>query len=483
MVGQEQLLSLLTVGLIVIPSLITLLFQGIFYVYGEKYKQNRLVEYPSSIDKTCYSLNKDGPLVSIILPVRKEPLKYIDEALSTIYSWSIRDVVEVIIVSDDEEDDALKIKNLVDMWRQKGLKILYLWRREAKGYRTGALNTGLWVSSGKTVYVMDVDSRVNESFIIKGLNIICREKAFAVVGRWVAKNRDTRLSEAIASAMDYIVDSIYRGRSKLGLPVFPIGTGTIYESSRLKYKYRGWDEERIQDDMELGARIMYENDIVEYLDEEPIYVEVPRRFKSFRIQQERWAYGAMDVAISRFKHVLFSKQKIIARIEAFLFLTQYLPLFFVLTGIPLLLYLTLVQKIDPFMYSWYMSIAWLFTALFYVRNYIRSSIARGSSVKEAIVNLGRISATTIALTPSVSKGMLMAFLRRKYVYRRTPKGSLENTLSTLRFPGELLLAILCISSSLYLIYNKIVLSGLWLLAYSLGYLYTFIRWPKDILYK
>ncbi|WFO76194.1 glycosyltransferase [Desulfurococcaceae archaeon MEX13E-LK6-19] len=473
------ILSLIAVGIIAIPSMFILLLQGLFYICGKKCPKKSFNVTSEDILRDEHS---NRPIVSIIIPVRKEPLEYIDDALNNLSEWSIRDKIEIIIVSDDTKDYALQIQNLVNKWRQKGLNIIFLWRSEPRGFRTGALNTGLWASIGETVYIMDVDSRINESFIIKGVKLI-RTKAMAVVGRWSAKNKDTRLSEALAHTMDYIVDSIYRGRSCLKLPVFPVGTGTIYDADKLKKIYNGWDEERIQDDMELGARIMYRGDKIIYLDEEEVLVEVPRRFKSFRIQQERWAYGAMDVVISRFKHIIFSKQRFYARIEAFLFLLQYLPLLLALIGIPLAVFVSIAYKIDPFAYAWIINVLWSITAALYIKNYAESAAETGASFYKALVSLGRISAATIALTPAVSKGMILAILRKKYTYKRTPKGVHEHLLGTLRFPTELVLGIIFIITSFYLLYIGILLTGLWLLAYSLGYLYTFMRWPHDIIFK
>lgn len=474
-------LALLAVAIIAFPSITILLLQGIFYMFGEKRKEKQCFSGSIVSVKNSY-VQENRPVVSIIIPVRKEPLEYIDDALYHLSTWSIKDKIEVIIVSDDPPAYAHEIKKIVDKWKKKGLNIIFIWRSEPRGFRTGALNTGLWASIGETVYIMDVDSRIRESFIIKGLELI-RSGAIAVVGRWRAKNRDTRLSEAISYSMDYVVDSIYRGRSCLNLPVFPVGTGTIYDSYKLKRIYNGWDEDRIQDDMELGARIMHRGDKIIYLDEEEVLVEVPRRFKSFRIQQERWAYGATDVVISRFKHILFSKQRIYARLEALFFLLQYLPLLLALIGIPLALYVPIMYGIDPFAQAWAINIVWGITAFIYAKNFISSAKRTGTSTWNALTCLGRISAASVALTPTVSKGMLLAFLRIKYRYRRTPKGRYEGFLYSLRFPIELVLGILFMIAAFYLISIKIVFTGLWLLVYSLGYIYTFIRWPRDIVFK
>ncbi|MCD6489043.1 MAG: glycosyltransferase family 2 protein [Desulfurococcales archaeon] len=456
--------------LVILPSMALLLLQSIFYIVGRR--------------KEGYNYG-DGSiegLISIIIPVRMEPLELLDEALRYIYELGKYYSIEAIVVSDDPRDRIEEIKDIILKWKERGLNISFIWREYPRGYRTGALNDALSISRGKYIYVMDVDSRISKDFFAKAVKLV-NEGAVAVVARWKGRNRDTRLSEAISASMDYIVDAIYRGRSRLGLPVFPVGTGTLYDSTYLKATLREWDEERIQDDMEIGARIMKLGGRVLYIDEEYVEVEVPRTFKSFRIQQERWAYGATDVALARFTDILFSKQPLYARIEALSFLLQYMPLLLGFIGLVLIAIAGLFYNIDVFLKYWFLGIIWVVIACFYSYSYLSSQRERGTSYWRALVNLGRISATTLALTPVVSKAIFKALLRIKIRYKRTPKRGQESIWSGLRMPIELVLGIIIFMLSILFITQGIVYTGFWMLSYSLGFLYTFIRWPRDILFK
>jgi cellulose synthase/poly-beta-1,6-N-acetylglucosamine synthase-like glycosyltransferase len=471
----NDLIGLIGVILITIPSTIFFLIYIVFYYYGKKYVVNDL-ETPKNNEVH----------VSIIMPIRKEPLNLVDDALKHVSEWSIKDHVEVLIISDDDHDDYLRIRKIARKWRSKGLRVFLIWRSIARGFRTGALNTGLYASNGKYIYVMDVDSRVSESFIVKAISIMEKdERVAAVVARWCGKNSDTRIAEAVSASMKFVVDALYRGRSALKLPVFPVGTGTLYNSSILKNILKGWDEERIQDDMEIGCRIMRLGYKIVFLDNEKVYVEVPRRYRSLRIQQERWAFGATDAAIARFKDILKAPLPWYAKLEAYNFLLQYMPLFLVLIGFILVSYPGLASSIDSFNEYWYLGIPWILSAILYIRYYIDSLSELGYNYWRALVNLGRSAGFTATLTPILSYALIKAFLRRRMTYKRTPKGLHEEKIrgSRYRVPVEIITGLVILIVALLLIFKGITYTGLWSLFYGIGYLYGIIRWGREMFYR
>ncbi len=419
--------------------------------------------------------------VSILMPIRNEPLEYVDEALETLSKWKFRDYVEIIILSDDPYETYKELVGHVTKWRSKGLNVYVVWRSWPRGFRTGALNTGLWFSRGRYVYVMDVDSRVDEDFIWRAVEVMEKDPSvYAVVARWCGRNRDSRVAEAIASSMEFVVDSLFRGRSASKLPVYPLGTGTLYRSSYLKYVLNGWDEDRLMDDLEIGCRIMGLNGRIVYLDEYCVYVEVPRRYNSLRIQQERWVYGATDVAITRFKHLIRSKQPWYAKFDALYYLLQYLPAITTLIGYLLLSIVIYYERYDVLARYWFIGIPWIVFAATYVKCFLNSLRKRGYSLWRALVNLGRASALTTTLSPVFTEAFFKSISRIKMEYKRTPKGRYEALISGFRFPLEFLTGLFFIVYAVHLITSKLYFSGGWFLTYSLGYVYSMIRWGREL---
>ncbi len=468
MAGELIVLGLLGIILLLVPSSLFFLLYIVFYIHGRRYEVPRT-------NAGWYGK------ISVIIPIRKEPLELLDDALKHLSNWK-NTRFEAIIVSDDPPENLPGISRIVEKWRGKGLDIVFIWRSEPRGFRTGALNTGLYAASGDYLYVMDVDSRVNESFIRKAASLIHNGRAVAVVARWTGKNWDSRIAEAISASMKFIVDSLYRGRSALKLPVFPVGTGTVYDKRFLRDVLKGWDEDRIQDDMEIGSRIMWLGGKILFIDNEPVYVEVPRRFKSLRIQQERWSYGATDVAIARFRHIIHSKQPWYAKLEAFNFLLQYLPAMLGLIGFITILLSVFFEGVDVFGVYWWIGAPWLVLSGLYSYFYILSLREAGFNAWRSIVNLGRSAAITVSLTPTISAAIFRALLRMRFAYKRTPKGKHEGLLSGYRFPWELVTGLFVLFSSLWMLYFGYMYTGLWGLSYSAGYIYSCIRWFNDIIH-
>ncbi|MCY0868633.1 MAG: glycosyltransferase family 2 protein [Desulfurococcus sp.] len=419
--------------------------------------------------------------ISFIIPVRREPVEYLDEAVRYVHSLGIPGY-EIIVVSDDDESVKQELYRRLDEWRRSGLNVWLVWRSMPVGFRTGALNTGLNLSNKDYIYVMDVDSRPEKCFFDNGVALLeGSEDTIAVVGRWEPLNTNSRLGEALGYSMKFIVNAIYRGRSSLGLSVFPLGTGTLYKTRVLKNVLGGWDQERLQDDMEIGSRIIYHGFNIVYLDSCAIYVENPSTYKALRIQQSRWAYGAADTLVSRFKHIVASRQRLLGKIEALFFLSQYIVPSLVFLGTLVLAVYTLVNPVDILARYLYLITALLLAEGLFGWFYYKSIREYNSSAWRTLVNMGRASAVTTALSPYYFYNTIKAILRIKVKYARTPKGAYQWEYKRLRIPWEIIIAVFFAASSVWCLMHGVVVTGLWILVNTLGYAYVAYRWPRDVI--
>ncbi|MEM0099483.1 MAG: glycosyltransferase family 2 protein [Desulfurococcaceae archaeon] len=420
--------------------------------------------------------------VSFIMPIKKEPLEYVVDATKYIHSLGIRNY-EIIIVSDDDEDYKNKLVNLVHELREQGINIWLVWRSYSRGYRTGALNDGLYISKGEYVYIIDVDTRPSKCFFERAIQILeSSPNTIAVVGRWEPLNMDTRLSQALALGLRFLTRVLYRARSMNKLFTYPLGTGTLYKSRILKEYFKGWDEDRVQDDMEIGARIMRSNYKIVYLDDCPIFVENPGTYKSFRVQQARWAYGAMDVALTRFRYIVSSNYPLVVKAEALMYLLQYIPQTLVFTSTLILAGLCFFKPVEPLALGFALTIVLvaMLAAYSYVM-YVESNMS--NAMWEFMVLAGRLSAVSVAISPYIAINTIKALLRKREVYRRTPKGIYQRLYSNVRFPCELVLGLYFLISGVISIMHGMRILPLWILLTSMGYIYVVIRFPRDVFYK
>ncbi|MEM1780345.1 MAG: glycosyltransferase family 2 protein [Desulfurococcaceae archaeon] len=420
--------------------------------------------------------------VSFILPIRREPLEYLENALKYIHELGIPGY-EVIVVSDDDEGDKdLVISKVMEM-REKGVNAWVIWRSVPRGMRTGALNTGLFASRSTYIYVMDIDTRPEKCLFEKAMEVLESDSnVIGVVGRWEPINIDTRISEALGLAMKFVVTALYKGRSVMGLSVYPLGTGTLYRADLLK-KLGGWDEKRVQDDMELGARVMKNGLMVKYIDECTVFVENPSTYKSLRIQQSRWAYGALDAAIARFKHIFGSSQSFLGKIEALTYLLQYLLASLVFTGNILLAITMLFTRMDYVRLYLVFPLTWLIATTLYGSALQKEFKAVTGSTWRSLVCMGRLSAVTLALSPYIAFSSFKALMRIKEIYKRTPKGLYQGIYSGLRVPWELLMGLFFTFTGIYGLINGLIFTGIWLLVEASGFIYVVYRFPRDVFYK
>lgn len=458
-------------SLIFVPQVLFYVIHSIYYIKARK--------YASRISEEDY----EG-FVSFIIPVRKEPLEYIERAVEFISSLGLRDY-EVLVVSDDERGFAEKLFERASEWRRRGINAWIIWRSFPRGFRTGALNVGLFASKGDFIYVLDVDTRFDKCLIGRAIGLLKRDPSVAyVVGRWEPLNLDARLSEAIGLTMKFLVNAIYKGRSALGLPIFPLGTGTVFNARILRDELGGWDEDRIQDDMEIGARIMGRGLGAIYVDECRVFVEVPSALKALRVQQSRWSYGAIDVFKTRWRHIALSRQPLLGKIEAMLFLLQYVPAALAFLGSALLAALAITgakEPSGPLAYS--LALSWLASESLYGFLMHRELRKSTKSSWKSLVNQGRAAAVTTALSPYIAFNTLKSLIGLREAYKRTPKGEYQYLITSARIPVEVLLGALFAISALRAYTLGSILSSLWLALISAGYLYVTIRWGRDVFYK
>lgn len=418
--------------------------------------------------------------VSFILPVRKEPLEYIEEAARYIHSLGIEDY-ELIIVSDDPVDSKSKLLDLYINLKKDGVNAWFIWRSEPRGFKSGALNTGLYASRGDYIYIVDVDSRPEKCFFEKAIGILEREPGvIGVIGRWEPRNQSSRVSEALAVALRFYTRILYEGKWKKNLFTYPLGTGTLYKSRVLKEVFKGWDENRVTDDLELGGRILSSGFKLVYLNECAVYVENPDTYKSFRIQQSRWIYGAVDTAISRFKHIVKAPVKPIVKLDAFFHLLQYIPQAIVFLGAFLASLLVLLGVREPLL-TRYLFIVWLVFLAMY--SLVMKKYTASNNTEKYIVQIGRLSALTVAISYIAFYKTVKAVLRVKEGFKRTPKGVFQTTVLKKRIPWELIFGVFFFTAGLKSMLTGGMLIGLWLTTYSLGYLYVVYRFPRDVFYE
>ncbi len=439
--------QIVIVVLLLMPPILIALLHSIMYFKGAKSRKS----WDSS------SANRlSEKAVSVIVPIKNEPENLVLDMVN--HLAQLKDELghghEVIIVSDDPPNEIAKTKAKAEaIAKSTGLNLKFLVRTEGKRGRAAALNWVTKKANGEILVILDVDTRPSPDYLRKLIH--CVESGHAAcVGRWEGYwLYKTKLSYALAKSMKYVVDTLYRGRSAMGLFIFPLGSGTAFSKHAL-IDVGLWDEGVIQDDMHIGTKLMSRGYRVGYVDDTSLKVLVPSTFKAFRLQQARWSYGAAETIRKSFSNIVKAPFKRLIRIESLLFLMQYIPAGMLALSAILVPVISLILNKDVMLMPLIVGVLFTCAMGVYAYSFYRSLRETGLSRIVAIRVLGSSTAFTIAISPVVLVYSIAGFIKRSHHYKVTPKGSLERAMKGEFLPELLFLLYLLVACALNVLQNN-----------------------------
>jgi len=457
-------IKIITFLVFIAPLLTLMTIHSIYYYYSRRYRSPVRVNSRSNTG------------ITVVVPVKNEPIELIDDLVGNI-DKACRDFkCELIIVTDDPIDKALEIKKLCESKETSpNVEVRVVLGDPISGSRAKALNKGVIKAKYEYILILDVDSRLREGTIDKLIN--CVESGYeACVGRWESYySYSTRLAKSIGRTMKFTVDSLYKGRSALNLFIFPLGSGTLFKKEAL-ITVGLWDNV-IQDDVYIGMKFLTNGFKVGYVDDAVINVLVPSYYTSLKIQQERWAYGALEVLLKTFKQLMKTKLSIIKKIEAILYLCQYVPTALLFLGSVVVPIASAALREDLIDFGYVLIILSIIITTLYVSSIYKSLTNRYVGKYLIIRSIGSSAAVTATLLPTIFVGTVKALLLRRFRYNITPKGSSEKFVKPLNNYEYFYLVYLLI----ILIFNALLgnlLTMFWCSSIALAIVYTSIRVNK-----
>ncbi|MGC9106027.1 MAG: glycosyltransferase [Thermoprotei archaeon] len=420
--------------------------------------------------RVTYSLKKASaaklldPKVSIIVPTKGEDISTVLELVRLLNESRYSDFFEIIIVSDDDEDYVEKLK--VEL---SGFRNVRVFRREVRrGYKACALQYGLERANGDYIVTLDVDSRLDPDDLIRAIELMEQEGCDAVTLRWRGYYKRWSLTAlGVLVTTSLVSRSLFLGRRGKNFAQFPVGSGTIFRASSLR-KVGGWDCDVIQDDLEVGSRLMSEGMNICSSPYE-IKVEVPSTLKAFVIQQSRWSYGTAETLRKNFSKILTSRQMtFLKKLDALWYLLQYTPISAVFVAMTLLA----VLAFTPYGFDVPLPLmaAWAFSLSVYAYAFIKET-EEVNEVKGLfkLRSMGRISSLSAGISPYILYGFVRG-LTGGMTYKVTPKGG-KPADRYVPVWTIILGGVYVAGSAKYLLDHDFV-SALWLFYYGLAYVYT-----------
>jgi len=459
------ILTLYTLLLVVLFFYSLHAFLLIYYYY--KFRNNcrkkirRLIKYPR---------------VTVQLPIYNE--KYVIHRL-------LKSVVELdypkrrleIQVLDDSNDETSEIvARLVSEYRRRHFDIKHIQRGSRAGYKAGALQYGLERAKGDFVAIFDADFVPAADFLKELLPDFDTPLIAGIQARWGHLNHDdSLLTRAQAIGLDNHFAMEQRLRHHAGFFINFNGTCGIWRKEAI-FDAGGWHSDTLAEDLDLSYRVQLRGWKIRFRDDFTVLGELPDNAESYKIQQNRWAKGTIQVARKLLPQVLRSRIRAIAKYESFVHLTCHVN-FLALLGLALFSPVIVYFKVENIVADGYFIFASFFTigAFGYPYLYFLSQRELYPDYRRRMPFIAGVIAYSMGLSVSNSKAIIEGWLNRKNVFRRTPKsggetkGYRSESKSLVPFV-EILLGFYIFSALVYVIVNLQLILIPFLLFYSFGFL-------------
>jgi cellulose synthase/poly-beta-1,6-N-acetylglucosamine synthase-like glycosyltransferase len=283
---------------------------------------------------------QDWPQVTVQLPIYNE--RYVVERLieSVCRIDYPTDLLEIQVL-DDSTDDTVKLaRATVAKMKIRGFDIVYIHRKNRKGFKAGALREGLKTARGELVAVFDADFIPNPDFLKETIPYFKDPQIGMLQTRWGHINSDySLLTRAQSIGIDGHFGVEQPSRAWSGFFMNFNGTAGIWRKKTIN-DAGGWQADTLTEDLDLSYRAQLKGWKLMFAPQVVCPAEVPVTINAFKSQQHRWAKGSIQTARKNLGKLFRSNVSLLVKIQAFLHLTHYMVhpmmLLVVLTSIPML---------------------------------------------------------------------------------------------------------------------------------------------------
>lgn len=419
---------------------------------------------------------KEYPVVTIQLPIFNE--KYVvNRLIKNVAAMDYpRDKMEIQILDDSNDETVTIAANLAKQYQAKGYDIKHIRRGTREGFKAGALQYGLEQARGEFLAIFDADFIPPPDFLIKLLPEFDGPDVGGVQARWGHLNPDDSFltrSQAIGLDNHFIIEQELRSQAEFFINFN--GTCGIWSKNAIR-DAGGWHSDTLAEDLDLSYRVQLRGWRIRFRGDYNVPGELPDTADSFRIQQNRWAKGTIQVAIKLLPQVLRSPMKPLAKYEAFVHMTCHLN-FIAMLGLALFSLPVVYCKVEGIIPNGYYLFASFFTigVFGYPLLYILSQKRLYPDYLKRLPYILGVISFSMGLSVSNSKALLEAFLKRKNTFTRTPKTGGANQAYRSESKSlvpiiEVLLGLYMLVALIYVVFNNQIILIPFLLFYTLGFL-------------
>lgn len=365
---------------------------------------------------------KKFPHVTIQLPIYNEKF-VIHRLLRAITALDYpKNLLEIQVLDDSSDVTTDIVHDLVKRYQKKGFDIHHIQRGSRDGYKAGALQYGLERAKGQYLAIFDADFVPPTDFLKKLLPEFQERKIGGVQARWGHLNHDysflTR-SQAIGLDNHFVMEQGVR--SQLNCFINFNGTCGLWSKEAI-VDAGGWDGDTLAEDLDLSYRVQLKGWQIKYRGDVVVKGELPARTYGFRVQQNRWAKGTIQVARKLLLKIIASPLTLLTKYEAFIHLTCHIN-FIAMLGLALFSLPIVIFKVEGLVSGvYYIAISFFTIGVFgYPILYILSQKETYSDYWRRIPYVFGVIAYSMGLSVSNSISIVEGWFHQKHVFTRTPK--------------------------------------------------------------
>ncbi len=423
------------VVLVIHYSLVSILcLYGAHRVY-HSFKAKRLMAHIRQMPRPKALSAKDYPHVTVQAPMYNEKFvaaRIIDAIAEFDYP---RDKLHIQIIDDSTDESIGIVAERVAYFKSIGLDIDHVRRTNRTGYKAGALSDAMDAVKGEFIAIFDADFIPNPDFLLKTLPYFTHEKVGLVQARWAYLNSQKNMLTRIQSVMldaHFGIEQVTR----YGLKAFFNfnGTAGIWRKSTI-IDAGGWRADTLTEDTDLSYRAQMKGWEFIYRPEIECPSEIPEDMSAFKIQQHRWAKGAIEVMRKLLPAIWAADVPKKVKVEATFHLTgnmSYL-LMFIDSLFFLLPTVHIRESMAPNPLVWLDLPIFAFASLSHAWFFLSSQNRLYGKMSDKILIMPALLATSIGLGVNNGRAVIEALIGHKTGFARTPKiGTGESGLSLMK---------------------------------------------------
>jgi cellulose synthase/poly-beta-1,6-N-acetylglucosamine synthase-like glycosyltransferase len=377
--------------------------------------------------------DEDLPPVTVQLPVFNE-MYVVERLIDRVAHFDYpADKLEIQVLDDSTDETVELSRKKVAEWKQKGIDIKLLTRKERTGFKAGALQEGLKTARGEYVAIFDADFVPKIDFLKRTVPHFFQDpKLGAVQTRWEHLNKSySLLTRVQAFALDAHFTVEQQGRNAGGYFINFNGTAGIWKRECIE-DAGGWQADTLTEDLDLSYRAQIKGWKFKYLEHVTSPAELPLAMSAIKSQQFRWTKGGAETARKVLRQIWSSDIRLGQKLHGTAHLLSssifLLVLICSVLSIPVLLIKNaLPEYSDYFLLMTFFVVSLMILSVFYYCSFYR----RFHSRFRAFIYLAGMFPMFLAMSMGISLhntvAVLEGYLGFKSPFIRTPKFNISSS--------------------------------------------------------